>query len=135
MRRFRSTDTAPERALRSALHHRGLRFRLHRQVPGMARRTIDVAFPSAKVAVFVDGCYWHGCPIHGKTPQRNSAWWSEKLRRNVDRDKETNQALLAAGWAVVRAWEHEDADRLAEEIGALVRSRTKTGRGSSTGSC
>lgn len=125
MRRFRSRDTRPEVKLRSALHRRGLRFRLHRSVPGAPRRTIDIAFPSERVAVFVDGCFWHSCPRHGKTPDRNGAWWQDKLAANTTRDRDTDQLLTQAGWEVLRYWEHEDPIDVANEVVRAVRSRRR----------
>lgn len=123
MRRFKSRDTQPELEVRRRLHAAGLRFRVHATVPQYSRRTIDIAFPKQKVAVFIDGCYWHSCPRHGKVPDRNSDWWAEKLRRNVERDVETNAALELNGWTVVRAWEHEDPAAVAERVGFAVRRR------------
>ncbi|PKH38048.1 very short patch repair endonuclease [Nocardioides alpinus] len=121
MRRFRSRDTLPEVEVRRALHASGLRFRLHTAVPEHPRRTIDVAFPRQKVAVFIDGCYWHACPEHGKVPARNAGWWAEKLRRNVERDMETNVTLRRNGWTVIRVWEHEHPAAVAEQVGRAVR--------------
>ena len=96
MRRFRSKDTKPEVEVRKRLHAAGFRYRLHTPVPQHSRRTIDIAFPKQRVAVFIDGCYWHACPEHGKVPAKNSEWWAEKLRRNVERDEQTNAALVRA---------------------------------------
>lgn len=125
MRRFKSRDTKPELAVRRLLHAAGLRYRLHTKVPEHPRRTIDIAFPGAKIAVFVDGCYWHACPEHGKVPNRNSGWWAEKLRRNVERDAETNLALERSGWTVLRAWEHEDPSAVADRVERTIRGREK----------
>lgn len=100
-------DTGPEVALRRALHAAGLRFRVVYPVPGQRRRSIDIAFTRRKVAVFVDGCFWHGCPEHGVRPRSNSAWWREKLAANQARDRDTDRVLEEQGWAVVRVWEHE----------------------------
>jgi len=90
------------------LHAAGLRYRVGLPVPGQRRRTIDVAFPRAQVAVFVDGCFWHGCPDHGTQPQSNSTWWATKLEANRTRDRDTDRLLAEAGWTVLRIWEHED---------------------------
>jgi len=114
-------DTAPEIALRRALHSRGLRYRIQIQTPGNRRRRIDIAFTRAKIAVFVDGCYWHGCPDHGTRPVTNREWWDWKIKRNRDRDADTNRLLKDQGWVVVRIWEHEDAQAAAQQIEALVR--------------
>ena len=111
-----------EKSLRSALHKRGLRFRVHRTVTG-TRRTIDVAFPRARVAVFVDGCFWHGCPLHGTFPQNNAAWWREKIAANQERDADTVRRLSAIDWEVLRFWEHEDTESVAETIARTVRQR------------
>lgn len=102
-------DTAPEVELRRRLYASGLRYRVgFRPLPAM-RRTADVAFPRQRVAVFVDGCFWHQCPDHGTRPRANAEFWDSKLARNVARDRETDAALGKAGWVVVRVWEHEDA--------------------------
>jgi DNA mismatch endonuclease, patch repair protein len=121
MRRIRRRDTDVERALRSSLHRRGLRFRLHLPIPGVPRVRPDVVFTRAKVAVFVDGCFWHRCPIHGSQPRSNRAWWKSKLDANVARDRRHDAALAAQGWRVVRVWEHEDPDVVADRIEAIVR--------------
>ena len=119
----RSSDTRPEVALRSALHRRGLRFRKHHAPVSGVRARADVVFVAARVAVFVDGCFWHRCPLHGTRPRVNAAWWQAKLDRNVERDRRVERALADAGWAVVRVWEHEDpagaADRIAELLADL----------------
>ncbi|TIC84576.1 very short patch repair endonuclease [Nocardioides sp. GY 10127] len=101
-------DTAPELALRRALHARGLRYRVQMKVPGNRRRSIDVALTRVRLAVYVDGCFWHGCPEHGSTPRANSDWWRWKIERNRARDADTTASLEAAGWTVLRFWEHED---------------------------
>ena len=109
MRANRRTDTKPELALRSALHRRGYRFRKdHRlDLNDGARVRPDIAFTARKVAVFVDGCFWHVCPEHGRDPTVNEWYWAPKLRRNMERDRAADAALAAAGWRVVRVWEHE----------------------------
>lgn len=127
MRRFRSRDTKPELEVRRRLHAAGFRYRLHAAVPEHSRRTMDIAFPKQKVAVFIDGCYWHACPAHGKVPTRNSGWWAEKLHRNAARDEETNAALERNGWIVVRAWEHDDPATVAEYVGRVVSHRSSRG--------
>jgi len=110
-------DNPRELALRSALHRRGLRFRLHRRLLTNSRRTVDIVFPRARVAVFLDGCFWHGCPTHGTWPKNNAEWWREKIEATIARDRDTDRRLSELGWAVVRIWEHEPihdaADRLA----------------------
>ena len=121
MSRFPRRDTAPEVALRRLLHAKGMRYRVNFPVPGLRRRTIDIAFTRAKIAVFVDGCYWHGCPAHGRLPHANSAWWSEKLRRNRHRDAQTTAHLNSIGWLVLRAWEHEDPHEVARHVEEALR--------------
>jgi DNA mismatch endonuclease, patch repair protein len=112
----RSRDTRPEAAVRSALHRAGLRFRKHvRPLPGL-RCEADVVFARQKVALFVDGCFWHGCPVHGKTPKGNRLYWSAKIARNVARDQRNDAALAGAGWVVVRAWEHEDPAEVVSRV-------------------
>ncbi|WP_190129842.1 very short patch repair endonuclease [Streptomyces mashuensis] len=122
MSRQASRDTAPEVAVRRLLHREGHRFRLHRPVPGMPRRTIDIAFPGVRVAVFLDGCFWHGCPQHATSPKANAEWWRQKLDRNMTRDRETTERLTEAGWTVLRFWEHEDPVTVAADIAAVVSS-------------
>lgn len=115
-------DTAPEMLLRRELHRRSLRYRVVTKVPGNNRRTIDIAFPRQRLAVFVDGCFWHSCPEHGTQPSTNSGWWTTKLKANRDRDADTDRLLAEAGWQVLRIWEHETpadaADRVVEALGA-----------------
>ena len=119
----RGRDTAPELALRSELHKRGLRFRKHqRPVPGL-RCQADLVFPRERVAVFVDGCFWHRCPDHGELPAANREWWRTKLARTWDRDRRNDAALAAAGWHVVRVWEHQPADEAADLVESAVASR------------
>lgn len=117
-------DTGAELALRRALHSRGLRYRVTYPVPGQRRRTIDVAFTRAKVAVFVDGCFWHGCPEHGTMPRSNSEWWTTKLAANHARDRDTDRVLEAQGWTVVRVWEHESPDLAAMRVVDIVNTAT-----------
>lgn len=123
MRGNRRRDTRPERALRSALHARGLRFRKDLPIRAGGRLVRpDIIFTRAKLTIFVDGCYWHACPEHGTEPRRNSAYWSRKLKGNVDRDRAVNTALCSAGWLVMRVWEHEDPEDAASRIVATLRS-------------
>lgn len=113
-------DTGPEMLLRRELHHRGRRFRVVRKVPGNNRRTIDIAFPTQKLAVFVDGCFWHGCSDHGTQPSSNAEWWTSKLATNVARDRDTDRLLRDVGWRVVRIWEHESPDHAADLVEAKL---------------
>lgn len=122
MSRQSSRDTGQEIAVRKLLHAAGLRYRVHVPVPGMPRRTIDVVFGRAKIAVFMDGCFWHGCPTHATRPKSNAAWWGTKLDKNIARDRETTDHLRAAGWTVLRFWEHEDPRDIAE---AVIRARNE----------
>jgi DNA mismatch endonuclease (patch repair protein) len=122
----RSADTRPEMLLRRELHRRGLRFRKQYRVEEVPRRcTVDIAFPRARIAVFVDGCRWHRCPEHSREPRTNAEYWNAKFARNVARDQDNDRALASAGWHVVRVWEHESpvdgADRV--ELALAQRSR------------
>jgi DNA mismatch endonuclease (patch repair protein) len=120
MQGIRSADTRPEVELRSSLHHMGLRFRKHtRPVPGL-RCTADVVFSRVRVAVFVDGCFWHCCPEHGRRPGVNRGYWQAKLDRNVARDRRNDAALTSEGWTVIRVWEHEDPKVAARRIRSTV---------------
>ena len=106
MQANRSRDTGPELAVRRSLHALGLRYRVAiRPEPGLRRRA-DIVFTRQRIAVFIDGCFWHGCPEHQVIPKSNPDYWIPKLRRNVERDSESDAALGAAGWAVVHIWEH-----------------------------
>lgn len=116
-------NNSGERALRSELHKRGFRFRLHRPVEG-TRRTIDVAFISKRVAVFVDGCFWHGCSTHRSVPKNNTAWWRRKIDANIARDLDTTARLESTGWRVVRVWEHEPVAAAADRISTLLSTPT-----------
>ena len=106
MQRMPRSSTGPEVLLRRELHRRGLRFRINQSVnfPGGP----DIAFTAARIAVFVDGCFWHACPDHGILPKNNRDWWRDKLERNVARDREKDDQLEKLGWTVVHVWEHED---------------------------
>ncbi|EME14427.1 very short patch repair endonuclease [Rhodococcus triatomae] len=118
----RRRDTAPELALRRELHRRGRRYRVDRApLPGMRRRA-DLVFPGERVAVFVDGCFWHSCPEHATSPKNNADWWAEKLAGNVARDRDTDTRLAAAGWTVVRVWEHENPMVAADAVEAALRA-------------
>ena len=123
----RRRDTAPELALRSRLHRGGNRFRVDLPIEVPGRRPIrpDIVFPRQRVAVFVDGCFWHRCPIHGSEPRANSAYWGPKLDRNVARDRATDALLLDKGWTVVRIWEHENPDVAAVRVEAALRSERR----------
>lgn len=125
----RTRDTGPELAIRRLLHAAGLRYRVDRApVPGLRRRA-DIVFGPARVVVFVDGCFWHGCPEHPSWPAANGEWWRSKIEHNRSRDAETDRSLEAAGWLVVRAWEHEDPVAVAARVHAAVAARPSVGRG------
>ncbi|MET9292726.1 very short patch repair endonuclease [Streptomyces sp. NPDC003077] len=114
-------DTKPELAVRQLLHGAGYRYRLQYRVPGMARRTVDIAFPGLRIAVFLDGCFWHGCPDHATSPKANADWWRNKLDTNMARDLETTAHLKDSGWEVLRFWEHEDPEAIAQRVVEAVR--------------
>ncbi len=124
MSRQRRLGTEPELQLRRLLHARGLRYRVGHPVHGRRRRTIDIAFTRARLAVFVDGCFWHACPVHGTSPTANGEWWSNKLAENAARDRDTDAALAAAGWTVLRVWEHVPVEEAAAEVLSLLAART-----------
>lgn len=123
MQANRGRDTGPEIAVRSLLHAGGLRFRKHQAPLQGLRCTADVVFPSERVAVFIDGCWWHACPVHGRRPSANRGYWSSKFERNRARDRRNDEALRRAGWAVVRAWEHEEPVAVAERVRSTVLRR------------
>jgi DNA mismatch endonuclease (patch repair protein) len=123
----RSRDTAPEIALRRLVHAQGLRYRVAVRPLPEVRRSADLVFRPAKVAVFVDGCFWHRCPLHATDPKTNSEYWRPKLDRNVERDRETDALLEQAGWLSVRVWEHEDPPTAADRIVHFVLSRRRNG--------
>lgn len=110
MSRQRRRDTLPEVSIRKLLHSRGFRYRVAWPIPGMKRRTVDIAFIGPRLAIFVDGCFWHSCPQHATSPVANGSWWAEKLEGNRTRDLATNAHLIDLGWRVIRIWEHEDVN-------------------------
>jgi DNA mismatch endonuclease (patch repair protein) len=126
MERQRRRDTGAELAIRSEIWRRGLRYQVDTApMPGLRRRA-DLVFRGRRVAVFVDGCFWHRCPVHATSPKANAAWWTEKLEANVRRDRDTDRRLVEAGWRVLRIWEHEDVLDAADRIEEIIRgSRTQ----------
>jgi DNA mismatch endonuclease (patch repair protein) len=121
MQRQRRKDTGAEVLVRRALHAAGLRYRVHRQPLPSLRRTADLVFSRARVAVFVDGCFWHGCPDHGRRQHRVNDWyWPAKIERNMRRDRDTDARLAEAGWSVVRIWEHETPDVAVARVRAAL---------------
>ena len=126
----RERDTGPEIALRRELHRRGLRYRLDAPVVPGTRRRVDIVFPTARVAVFVDGCFWHGCPEHGRRTHGVNGWyWPGKIDGNRRRDADTDERLRAAGWAVIRVWEHEQPEAVAPAVAQRVKDRLARGTG------
>lgn len=123
----RSKDTLPELAVRRRLHAAGLRYRVAQRPEPSVPRIADVVFTKQRVAVFIDGCYWHACPEHRTIARSNASYWAEKLRRNVARDADTTTRLRAAGWNVLRYWEHDDPDEVAATVIAAVRPLHPTG--------
>jgi len=124
MRGNKGKDTKPELKVRSALHRRGYRFRKDYAVQTDGGRVqVDIAFPRRRVAIFIDGCFWHRCPEHGRTPKTNSAYWSEKLRRNAERDDRVDALLRDQGWTVLRVWEHVAT---AEAVNAVAAALLQT---------
>jgi len=120
-------DTEPEMSLRRQLHAMGLRYRVNMPIPGMPRRRADIMFTRAKLAVFVDGCFWHRCPEHATHPVARGTWWRQKLDRNVARDRETDAHLRSLGWTVIRFWEHEDMASAAAEIARILAATQASG--------
>lgn len=118
-------NTRCELGVRLALHNAGFRYRLDCRPHLDFRRRADIVFRQAKVAVFVDGCFWHGCPLHWKMPKRNASWWKNKIARNVARDADTTAFLEHQGWRVLRIWEHDDFLEAASRIGKAVQHRSR----------
>lgn len=129
MKGNRKRDTRPELALRSALHRVGLRFRCDYPIrpPGRRPIRVDVAFTRQRVAVFVDGCFWHSCPEHSNVPRANQSYWQPKLARNVQRDAETVAALADMGWHTIRVWEHEEPADATQRVRAALAELCATG--------
>lgn len=126
MQANRRADTKPEVALRKALHRRGYRYRkdFRLDLEGVRVRP-DIVFTARKIAIFIDGCFWHVCPEHGRQPTTNEWYWTPKLRRNMERDQIANDALKAAGWHVIRLWEHEPLPSALEAVVAVLDSRSE----------
>jgi DNA mismatch endonuclease, patch repair protein len=121
MQSNKGRDTGPELALRRAVHALGLRYRVNARPLRGVRRTADLLFTRAQVAVFLDGCFWHGCPEHHTVSATNTAFWVEKVETNRRRDRDTDAKLREAGWRSLRVWEHEDPTAAAERVRAAVR--------------
>jgi DNA mismatch endonuclease (patch repair protein) len=120
MKNTAQRDTPAELALRRELHRRGFRYRVDKSIPGVTRSRPDIVFVTERVAVFVDGCFWHSCPDHATVPKENGKWWIAKLSANVERDRRHDRELLDAGWNVLRIWEHEDPLEAAELVERAV---------------
>lgn len=123
MQANRSRDTRPEMALRRRLHSLGLRYQVASRPLKSIGRTADLVFRGPRVAVFVDGCFWHRCPAHGTSPRTNADYWNPKLDRNVERDRQIDAVLADEGWLSVRVWEHEDPDLAAARVAQIVGER------------
>ena len=119
MQAIRRRDTKPEIAVRRLLHAAGLRYRID-YAPLSPRRRADIVFTRKRVAVFIDGCFWHGCPQHFQPPRANTAYWGPKISRNRERDRETADALRDAGWRVLRYWEHETPEAIAGDVMRVI---------------
>lgn len=122
MQAARQRDTAPELAVRSELHKRGLRFYVDRPPLPSLRRRADIVFPRRRLAIYIDGCFWHGCPVHGTWPKANAEWWRAKIEANRARDRDTDRRLDEAGWQALRAWEHESPSEIADRVVQALES-------------
>lgn len=125
MKRTGQKDTKPELAVRRLLHARGLRYRVN-IAPDGGRSRADIVFKRPRVAVYIDGCFWHGCPEHATWPKNNAKFWREKIEANRARDRRVAERLTAAGWMVLRFWEHEDPEEVANTIQQVVWARTRS---------
>ncbi|MED5812899.1 very short patch repair endonuclease [Mycolicibacterium sp. 050232] len=129
MSRQRRRDTHPELRVRQILHSRGLRYRVDVAPEPTLRCKADIVWRALHLAIFIDGCFWHGCPDHGTRPKANEAWWGRKLDGNIERDRRTDAELTARGWTVLRFWEHEPPSDVADTICAkLAHLRSELGR-------
>jgi DNA mismatch endonuclease, patch repair protein len=126
MRANKGRDTGPELELRRSLYAQGMRYRVNYRHASIPRRSIDIAFVGSRVAVFVDGCYWHGCSEHYRPSRSNEKFWSDKITSNAARDRDTEQRLTAAGWRVVRFWEHHDMALASTEVAQILVSRLRS---------
>ena len=128
MRSTRRRDTSIEVQVHVLLLERCLRFEVDRSIAGVTRSRPDLVFWDERVAVFLDGCFWHSCPVHGTTPHANRSWWLEKLAANVERDRRHDHELRTAGWLVLRFWEHEDPGFVVDTIESRVCERREAVR-------
>lgn len=133
MAKIRQKGTGAEIALRRELYRRGLRYRVDFEVLKKPRRVADIAFPGRKIAIFVDGCFWHGCPEHATWPKQNSDFWRQKIETNRTRDADTNERLRNIGWTVLRFWEHvpptEAADSVVQTVAMGISKRSASSPG------
>jgi DNA mismatch endonuclease (patch repair protein) len=130
MRRTPQGDTPAELALRRTLHRRGFRYRVGKPIPGVTRSKPDLIFVTERLAVYVDGCFWHSCAVHASVPNENREWWVAKLEANVERDNRHREELETAGWTVLRFWEHDDPSAAADDVSqtlATLRYRGQPG--------
>ncbi|HWK19295.1 MAG TPA: very short patch repair endonuclease [Microbacteriaceae bacterium] len=127
MRANKRRDPSPELAVRRRLHSAGPRYRVDFSPLG-GRRRADIVFTRRRIAVFIDGCFWHGCPMHATQPKTNASYWGPKLARNIERDRETTAQLESSGWVVLRYWEHENPEAVAAAIDAVVRGMPRRKR-------
>lgn len=129
MRRQKRRDTGCEIAVRRLLHASGIRYRVDFRPLPDERFRVDIGWKARKLAVFIDGCFWHGCPEHGTLPKSNTQWWQDKLTANADRDLRSTEVLRSRGWTVLRFWEHEDPSQVVEIIRTHLRRSTASGDG------
>lgn len=122
MRNVRVRDTGPEMVIRRLLFAAGFRYRVNfrPKTPNIGRSSIDIAFPRKRVAIFIDGCFWHGCPEHGEVPKANNEWWENKFAQNRERDARITEKLTASGWIVLRFWTHEKPEKVCEHIEKIL---------------
>jgi DNA mismatch endonuclease (patch repair protein) len=124
MQRTLGRDNPFEKSIRSLVHASGLRYRIHYPLPGLKRCTCDLAVPRLKIAIFLDGCFWHGCPIHPPVVKKNKEFWFQKIDRNRKRDVQMTEFLVSGGWTVLRFWEHEQAADIAQSILSVVDAKS-----------
>lgn len=134
MAKVRQKGTGAEIALRRDLYRRGLRYRVDFEVLKKPRRVADIAFPGLRIAIFIDGCFWHGCPEHATWPKQNAEFWRQKIETNRARDTDTNERLRSIGWTVLRFWEHEPPTEAAEIVVQTVAMGKSKHRASSASS-
>lgn len=126
MRNTRQRDTPMELEVRAELKNKGFQFEVDFSIKGVTRARPDIVFCADRVAIFLDGCFWHSCPTHGTTPRTNRQWWTEKLASNVERDRRHVRELNAAGWQVLRYWEHEDPATVANDVATILNAKNRS---------